>query len=199
MHLLKRPQIRQEVVAVGIARRRLDLLDKRSRLVRVSRCNDDGDALLREFKGRDLADALGGAGDKADRAFHRAGAAPRLEDALATADALPTPNAASAPITASPATIVKDGRKPAMNAVGLARLPKAAKTEVATATPKAPPKRWRVLLTPDALPISARSTALNAAVGATGNTMATPIPVNAIGIASRQYSTLALATDANHT
>src|ERR1051326_6523347 len=179
MHLLKRPQIRQEVVAVGIARRRLDLLDKRSRLVRVSRCNDDGEALLREFKGRYLADALRGAGDKADRMFHRAGAAPtsRLEDALATADALPTPNAASAPITASPATIVKDGRKPAMNAVGLARLPKAAKTEVATATPNAPPKRWRVLLTPEALPISARSTALNAAVGATGNTMATPIQI----------------------
>jgi hypothetical protein len=86
-----------------------------------------------------------------------------------------------------------------MNAVGLSRLLKAAKTEVATATPNAPPKRWRVLLTPEALPIPARSTALNAAVGGTGNTMATPIPVNAIGIASRQYSMLALASDANHT
>jgi hypothetical protein len=56
-----------------------------------------------------------------------------------------------------------------------------------------------VLLTPEALPIPARSTALNAAVGTTGNTMVGPIPVNAIGVASRQYSTLALASDANHT
>ena len=37
------------------------------------------------------------------------------------------------------------------------------------------------------------------AVGATGSTMARPIPVNAIGTASRQYSTLALASDENHT
>jgi hypothetical protein len=146
-------------------------------LVRVSRCNDDGDALPRESTAVTLPTrSLVPVTTQIEFSFRpacvcitvpaRASVALRSLEALkaralrrgrdsgarATTCAPPAPKAASAPTTASAATIVKEGRKPAMNAVGLARLPKAAKTEVATATPNAPLKRRRVVLTPEACP-----------------------------------------------
>src|ERR1043165_116731 len=76
-----------------------------------------------------------------------------------------------APRMDRPATATRAGRKPAVKSAAAARLPFAVNTAVAIATPKAVPKRWRVLLTAEARPMSAGATALRTAAGATGSTI----------------------------
>jgi hypothetical protein len=55
------------------------------------------------------------------------------------------------------------------------------RTAEATATAKTLPKRCRVLLTPDALPMSLGGTAESAAVGTTGSAMEMPTPLKISG------------------
>src|SRR6266540_846476 len=73
------------------------------------------------------------------------------------------------------------GRNPAVKLAGAPSRPLAANTAEATATPKAPPKRCRLALAPDALPRSAGATALSAAVGVVGSAIEMPTPATTSG------------------
>jgi len=59
-----------------------------------------------------------------------------------------------------------------------------AKAAEATAIANAAPRRCRVLLTPDALPISVGKTALRTAVGAIGSAIEMPTPATIRGMTS---------------
>src|SRR6266540_4191970 len=76
----------------------------------------------------------------------------------------PTASALTTPSREKPAARVSAGRNPAVKLAGAPSRPLAANTAEATATPKAPPKRCRLALAPDALPRSAGATALSAAI-----------------------------------
>src|SRR6266853_1039666 len=92
-----------------------------------------------------------------------------------TANAVTEAKRARAPTTPSA------GRKPLTKVSAAPNFPNAPKTAEATATAKTLPKRCRVLLTPDALPMSAGGTVESAAVDATGIAMKMPTPLKISG------------------
>src|SRR5262249_53778088 len=87
--------------------------------------------------------------------------------------------AASAPQTASAAATPRAGRKPSVKDAGVPSPPRAPNTAVPTAMPKTPPKRWSMLFTPEAVPISSGLTASRTAVGTVGRLMEMPTPATA--------------------
>src|SRR5215469_9886780 len=92
-----------------------------------------------------------------------------------------TARAVRTPASDRAAAAWRAGRRPAVKLAGVAMWPLAVNTVVAIATPKALPKRCRVLLMPDALPRSAGGTALRTAAGATGRAMEIPVPAMTSG------------------
>src|SRR5262245_51077123 len=92
-----------------------------------------------------------------------------------TAKAVTEPKRERAPTTPSA------GRKPLRKVSVAPNFPNAPKTAEATAIAKTLPKRCRVLLTPDALPMSAGGTAESVAVAATGIAMEMPKPIKISG------------------
>src|SRR5260221_2030319 len=87
---------------------------------------------------------------------------------------LRTASAGSAPSSERSAATANAGRNPALTLAAVPRWPLAAKTAVATATPKTLPKRWTVLFAPEALPMSGGATALGTAGGAVAIAIDTP-------------------------
>src|SRR5262249_37047624 len=108
----------------------------------------------------------------------------------------PPAGAAAAPSRDRPAATATPGRNPAATCAGVPSCPVAVKTAVTTATPNTPPNRCRVLLTPEALPMSAGGTALSAAVGVAGSAIQVPTPAMMNGKTSSGELPVAVAISA---
>jgi hypothetical protein len=80
------------------------------------------------------------------------------------------------PRTDRPADTSKAGRNPLSKLTAVPRCPLETNTAEATATATTPPKRWSMLNTPEAVPMSCGATAPITASGIVGIAMEVPTP-----------------------
>ncbi len=92
--------------------------------------------------------------------------------------------ASTAPRADIPATTAVAGLNPALTPAALPRCPLAANTAATTAIANAAPNRCSMLMTPEALPMSATCTTPSAAVGVVGRAIEIPTPPRISGSTS---------------